>query len=81
MRMPEMDGIEVLRKLREDPATAAVPVVVLTNYDEEGLRREAELLGILEWRLKMDTTPSGISRWMERWSIALRAEDRGADPR
>jgi hypothetical protein len=56
-------------------------VVVLTNYDDEGLRREGELLGILEWRLKMDTTPSGISRWMERWSSALGAEDRGADPR
>ena len=81
IRMPEMDGIELLRKLREDPATATVPVVVLTNYDDEGLRREGERLGILEWRLKMDTTPSGISRWMERWSSALGAEDGGADPR
>ncbi len=76
IRMPEMDGLELLRMLREDPATAGVPVVVLTNYNDEDLQREGERLGILEWRSKIDTTPSGISTWIERWSTALSEEGR-----
>lgn len=76
VRMPEMDGLELLRALRSDPATASVPVVMLTNYDDDGMRREAEGLGILEWRLKVDTTPSGIATWMERWSSTLAEESR-----
>ncbi|MGH7922934.1 MAG: response regulator [Candidatus Dormibacteraceae bacterium] len=76
VRMPEMDGLELLRALRGDPATANVPVVVLTNYSDDSLRQEGERLGILEWRSKVDTTPSGISTWIERWSVALAEEGR-----
>ena len=30
LKMPKLDGIEVLRKLKADPLTAAIPVVVIT---------------------------------------------------
>ena len=37
--MPEMDGYEVCRRLREDPATAFLPVVMITaSSDQEKLR-------------------------------------------
>lgn len=68
IRMPEMDGIEVLRTLRQHPVTAAVPVVMLTNYSDDTLRGEGERLGVLEWRSKMETTPSAMSAWIDRWS-------------
>jgi CheY-like chemotaxis protein len=29
--MPEVDGFEVVKRLRADPATAAIPIVVLTS--------------------------------------------------
>ena len=32
VRMPEMDGLDVLRAMRGDPDTADVPVVMFTNY-------------------------------------------------
>jgi CheY-like chemotaxis protein len=75
MRMPEMSGLELLRELRAEPQTASIPVVVLTNYSDDTLQEESERFGILEWKLKMDTTPSGISSWIERWSGALAEED------
>ena len=30
LKMPKLDGIEVLRKLKADPLTAAIPVVMIT---------------------------------------------------
>jgi CheY-like chemotaxis protein len=34
IRMPRLDGVEVLRRLKSDPATAALPVVMLTTTDD-----------------------------------------------
>ncbi|HEY5896149.1 MAG TPA: response regulator, partial [Burkholderiales bacterium] len=35
IKMPKVDGIEVLRRLKQDPATRAIPVVVMTSSNEE----------------------------------------------
>ena len=35
-RMPQLAGFEVLRRLKEDPATASVPVIVLSNLGQDG---------------------------------------------
>ena len=38
--MPELDGFEVLRRLKADPATRDIPVVVVTSKAlDEGERR------------------------------------------
>jgi CheY-like chemotaxis protein len=34
LKMPRVDGFEVLRRLKESPSTAAVPVIVLTTTDD-----------------------------------------------
>jgi len=39
--LPRLDGIELTRRLREDSATAAVPVVVLSAHTGEEYRRRA----------------------------------------
>jgi CheY-like chemotaxis protein len=36
LKLPRVDGLEVLRQLREDPRTRFLPVVVLTTSSEEG---------------------------------------------
>ena len=33
--MPELDGFEVLRRLKQDTATAAIPVIMLTARKQE----------------------------------------------
>jgi len=34
LRMPRVDGFEVLRRLKAEPSTASVPVIVLTTTDD-----------------------------------------------
>jgi two-component system, cell cycle response regulator DivK len=39
--LPEMDGAEVTRHLREDPRTERIPVLILTVHSQPGDRAEA----------------------------------------
>lgn len=44
LKMPKLDGLEVLRQLRNDPALKAIPVVMVTSSrEEQDLLRSYEL--------------------------------------
>lgn len=45
LKMPKMDGIEVLRRMRSDDRTKLLPVVVLTTSTEDRDRIESYKLG------------------------------------
>jgi two-component system response regulator len=46
LKLPKVDGLEVLRQLRADPRTHLVPVVVLTSSHEERELVESYQLGV-----------------------------------
>ena len=46
IRMPGIDGWEVLRALKEDPETAAIPVVVVSIVDERSRGRRPRRRGV-----------------------------------
>lgn len=61
LRLPGLDGFEVLEHLRSDPETANIPVIILTNFGEPELRERGLRLGALEFLVKADTTPAQLS--------------------
>jgi len=50
--VPYLNGIEVLEALRTDPATAPIPVVVLTGTRDEEIYAKARKLGVAEYLTK-----------------------------
>jgi CheY-like chemotaxis protein len=52
LKMPKVDGIEVLRQLRARPETRAIPVVVMTSSNEERDVVEAYRLGVNSYIVK-----------------------------
>jgi putative two-component system response regulator len=47
--MPEMDGYEVMRKLKSDSGTRDIPVIFLTSRDDPGNELEGLALGAIDY--------------------------------
>jgi CheY-like chemotaxis protein len=57
MMLPKMSGLEVLKALKKEPATEAIPVVVLTGLSQtnaERLRRDGALAFLTKTDLALD---------------------------
>ena len=52
IKMPKVDGIEVLRRLKADPATQRIPVVVMTSSNEDRDVVESYRLGVNSYIVK-----------------------------
>jgi CheY-like chemotaxis protein len=52
LKLPKIDGIDVLRRAREDDRTKAIPVVVLTSSQEEKDISECYRLGVNSYVVK-----------------------------
>jgi adenylate cyclase len=50
--MPKMDGMAVLKKLKVDPETLTIPVVILTNLSDYERISEALSLGAKDYLVK-----------------------------
>ena len=72
LKMPRMDGLEVLRRIRADEAAARLPVVVLTSSEHQDDREEALRLGAT-WFVCKPTDGhrfrSEIQQLADRWAV------------
>lgn len=52
LKLPRMDGLEVLRRVKSDPRTKTIPVVVLTSSKEQKDVVESYQLGVNSYIVK-----------------------------
>jgi CheY-like chemotaxis protein len=55
-----MDGYEFLKKIRDDPATAALPVIVFSNFNAPEDIAQSKALGALRHIQKVTLTPAEV---------------------
>ncbi len=51
-KMPEMNGVEFIRKFRMNPASAHVPVIMVTSIEDRNIRYEALGVGATDFLMK-----------------------------
>ena len=67
IRLPKKDGFEVLQALRQNAETAAIPVIILSNYGEKELVDRGLKLGAMEFLVKAQTSPIVLSEGIDEW--------------
>jgi len=58
--LPKVNGFEVLRRLKEDPETKKIPIIVLTNLEDiEDINKALEL-GVTTYLVKASYSPEEV---------------------
>lgn len=52
LSMPKLDGMETIRRLKADPQTAGIPVVMVTASGDEDMARQAVAAGAFAYVVK-----------------------------
>ena len=67
--LPNMDGFEVLRRMKEDISLAQVPVFILSNLGQRKDIEKGLKLGAVDYLVKAHFTPNEI---IEKIKVALK---------
>ncbi len=60
LKLPEMDGFEVLKNIKASQDTSKIPVIVLTNYSEKEHIDQCFALGAADYLIKAHFVPSEV---------------------
>jgi CheY-like chemotaxis protein len=67
IRMPHMDGMEVLQRLAADVVLRLIPVVMLSNYDDHNFINRSLRLGAKQYIVKVSIQPAELAAVASRW--------------
>ncbi|MDX9859268.1 MAG: response regulator [candidate division Zixibacteria bacterium] len=60
IRMDDLDGFEVLKRMKADPALKDIPVYLLTNMGEKDSAEKGKQLGAEAYVMKAKLTPQDV---------------------
>jgi len=63
--LPDIDGWELLRRLREEKLIEKTKVVVLSNLDQKTESDKSEVLGIEKFFIKANYQPSEVAEYLK----------------
>lgn len=64
--LPKLSGFEVLKKLKQDPATAEIPVILLTNLSQKDEVEKGIKMGAEDYLIKAHFMPSEIAEKVKK---------------
>jgi two-component system, response regulator len=73
LRLPKVDGLEVLRSIRRDEKTRNLPVIVMTSSQEDEDRMESEAYGASSFMVKpgnYDQLMAAVKKLGLYWSLS-----------
>ena len=71
-RLPEMNGLEICRRIRKEPATPHIPIIMVTAKASEADSVNARAAGVDDYLTK----PFSIRNLLERISLLLSVQER-----
>lgn len=58
--LPDINGLDVLKRIKQNTELAHIPVVLLTNLDADLLIKKGMALGAASWWVKVNYTPDQV---------------------
>jgi len=81
--MPGLNGIEVLRRLKQNANTSSIPVVLLTNLGQESIIKQALDLGASGYLMKVRITPyqivAHVQEFLQNPNLKLKLDPNSLD--
>ena len=69
--MPEMNGFDVARELKNNDTTKNIPIYLLTNLPQESSSEKANELGVAGYMMKAMTEPAELAETMKNVAAKL----------
>ncbi len=60
--LPDLNGIEILKQVKQNPKAASIPVVLLTNLGQDSVIKEGFKFGATGYLIKAAYTPDQVVR-------------------
>jgi DNA-binding response OmpR family regulator len=70
VNLPKMDGIQVCRRLKRDPQTAHIPIVMLTSATSSEQREEGMMAGADQYILKGPDATQELLKIIRLYKVA-----------
>ena len=78
LRMPDLDGFEFTRRLRADPATEHVPVIMLSSEDDPEIKAQAFAAGVNDYMVKWPDSRELVARVQYHNAACIARRERDA---